>query len=84
MRVAVHGKPFTTNLLEFIRAAYGSNQSDDTNSLFCSQLIAKAYKEMGSYASGELVSSARRTSPRKSTRIMTRNGRWVWVARCVA
>jgi FAD synthase len=43
----VHGRPFKTNLLEFIRAAYSSNQQEDNNSLFCSQLIAKAYKEMG-------------------------------------
>eukprot|EP01094_Clydonella_sp_ATCC50884_P004650 TRINITY_DN13686_c0_g1_i1.p1 TRINITY_DN13686_c0_g1~~TRINITY_DN13686_c0_g1_i1.p1 ORF type:complete len:710 (-),score=223.53 TRINITY_DN13686_c0_g1_i1:9-2138(-) len=43
----VEGRPYTRSLTELIRAAYGTNESEDTNSLFCSQLVAKALQRIG-------------------------------------
>ena len=46
-RVEVKGRPYNMSITELMRAAYGTNESEDLNSLFCSQLVAKAYQRMG-------------------------------------
>eukprot|EP01083_Nonionella_stella_P149292 473913_1 len=43
--------PYETNLLELVRSAYdgwgGLNKEDNLTALFCSEMVAKCYQDMG-------------------------------------
>eukprot|EP01083_Nonionella_stella_P033642 92056_1 len=43
--------PYETNLLELVRCAYdgwgGTNKKDNLKALFCSEMVAKCYQDMG-------------------------------------
>jgi len=45
----MQGRPYERSLLQMIRAAniFGSNEEEDLSSVFCSELVAAAYKIMG-------------------------------------
>lgn len=49
-RHEISGRPYETNKIELLKAAYdglfGDNK-EDLSSLFCSELIAEAYQKMG-------------------------------------
>ena len=42
----VDGRPYKYNAWQLVKARMGTNEEDDLNSLFCSQLIAEALKKM--------------------------------------
>lgn len=43
----VNGRPYKTSPLQLVRAWAQANETEDMSSLFCSQLIAAAYRSMG-------------------------------------
>ena len=54
LRKDLHGLPYKKNYMELVRAVFDSeylrflrNNDEDTSSIFCSELVAIAYQEMG-------------------------------------
>lgn len=43
----VDGRPYKKNWMDLVRAWQGSHTSEDLSSIFCSELVAAAYKRMG-------------------------------------
>ena len=43
----VNGRPYKTSPLQLVRAWAQTTETEDMSSLFCSQLIAAAYRSMG-------------------------------------
>lgn len=46
----VDGRPYKQNWLDLVRAWQGSHTSEDLSSIFCSELIAAAFKRMGLFS----------------------------------
>lgn len=46
---AMNGRPYEKSTLQMVRAAniFGSNEEEDLSSVFCSELVAAAYKNLG-------------------------------------
>ena len=43
----VRGRPYEVSKLEFVKAFFGTNTKTDTQSFFCSELVAEAYIRLG-------------------------------------
>ena len=55
----MRGRPYARNLMEMLRAAGygGKNRAEDLTAVFCSELVAAAYREMGIFPNDRLANT---------------------------
>uniref|UniRef100_A0A7S3PLE2 GOLD domain-containing protein n=1 Tax=Aplanochytrium stocchinoi TaxID=215587 RepID=A0A7S3PLE2_9STRA len=55
----MYGRPYEKHVLEMIKAAnmFGGNKKEDLSSVFCSELVAAAYRRMGLLSEGRTSNS---------------------------